>query len=102
MNPAEHIEKSGGKNFRFILFLLAPVLAGLVMLYADLKPENKQVTYMLGITILIALWWVTEIIPLAITSLYRLYFFRFSESWMAKRFQPSISTMSSSFLWEDF
>ena len=69
MNPAEHIEKSGGKNFRFILFLLAPVLAGLVMLYADLKPENKQVTYMLGITILIALWWVTEIIPLAITSL---------------------------------
>jgi sodium-dependent dicarboxylate transporter 2/3/5 len=69
MNPTEHIEKSSGKNFRFILFVLAPVLAGLVMLYADLKPENKQVTYMLGITILIALWWVTEIIPLAITSL---------------------------------
>lgn len=69
MNSHEHIEKSSGKNIRFWLFLLAPVLAGWVMFSADLDPKNKQVTYMLGITILIALWWVTEVIPLAITSL---------------------------------
>lgn len=72
------------------------------MLYADLKHENKQVTYMLGITILIALWWVTEIIALAITSLLPVVLFPLFGIMDGRIFQPSISTMSSSFLWEDF
>ena len=69
MKNSEHIEKKDNRGIRFWLFLLAPVIAGWIAWKGNLNPENPQTTYMLAITILVAVWWVTEIIPLAITSL---------------------------------
>jgi sodium-dependent dicarboxylate transporter 2/3/5 len=45
-----------------ILFLV-------VILFFDLDPDNKSVTYTLAIAILMAIWWITEVVPLAVTSL---------------------------------
>lgn len=50
-------------------FLLAPILSLCIILFVDLDPDNPAVTYTLAVAILMALWWVTEIVPLAITSL---------------------------------
>lgn len=56
-------------SFKLILFLVAPFLAAYIMLFENLDPQNPQTTYMFGLTVWIALWWVSEIIPLGITSL---------------------------------
>lgn len=69
MNTSEHIDKPDRNKIRLILFFLAPVLSLLVILFGDLDPDRPQTTYMLGVTLLVAIWWVTEIIPLGITSL---------------------------------
>src|SRR5687768_12650770 len=69
MNSTEHIEKTSGRNIRFWLFALAPFLSVCIVLFGDLDPQNPQITYMLAVTVLVALWWVTEIVPLGITSL---------------------------------
>ena len=57
------------KYGRVAVFLIAPVISIFIILYADLDPENPAVTYTLAVAILMALWWVTEVVPLAITSL---------------------------------
>ena len=57
------------KYGRIATFLIAPVISIFIILYADLDPENPAVTYTLAVAILMALWWVTEVVPLAITSL---------------------------------
>ena len=54
---------------RFTGFILAPVLFFVIVLFVDLEPGNPQVTYTLAIAILMALWWITEVVPLAITAL---------------------------------
>ncbi len=41
----------------------------IVILFIDLDPKNPSVSYTFAIAILMAIWWVTEAIPLAITSL---------------------------------
>lgn len=53
---------------RFAL-VLAPLLSLAIILFADLDPENKKVTYTLAIALLMAIWWITEAIPLAVTAL---------------------------------
>jgi len=69
MKNSEHIEKKDNRGIRFWLFLFAPVLAAWIAWQGNLNPIKPQTTYMLAITLLVAVWWVTEIIPLAITSL---------------------------------
>lgn len=57
-------------NFRNIIgFIVAPVLFILILFFGNLEPGNPQVTYTLAIAMLMAIWWITEIIPLAITAL---------------------------------
>ncbi len=51
------------------VFWIAPLLSILILLFADLDPEHPETTYTLAIAVLMALWWMTEVIPLAITSL---------------------------------
>ncbi len=50
-------------------FGLVPLLFLWVVLFANLVPGHPEVTYTLAIAILMAGWWITEVIPLAITSL---------------------------------
>jgi sodium-dependent dicarboxylate transporter 2/3/5 len=58
-----------GELARYILFVLAPLAALYMVFFVELDPDNPHVTYTLAVAILMAIWWVTEVIPLAITSL---------------------------------
>jgi sodium-dependent dicarboxylate transporter 2/3/5 len=49
--------------------LAAPVLAAYIVFFVELDPENPAVSYTLAVAVLMALWWVTEVVPLAVTSL---------------------------------
>lgn len=49
--------------FLGILFFL------IIILFVNLDDEHRQVTYAFAIAILMATWWITEALPLAVTSL---------------------------------
>jgi len=66
---SEYHETDETSKIRKILFWLAPVLSICIIQFTDLDPEKREITYMLAIAVLMAIWWVTEIIPLGITSL---------------------------------
>ncbi len=51
------------------MLIIAPLLSLLIILFADLDPENRKVTYTFAIALLMALWWITEAVPLAVTAL---------------------------------
>ncbi|MHC4605608.1 MAG: SLC13 family permease [Planctomycetota bacterium] len=46
-----------------------PALAVALLLFFDLDPERPQVTAAAAVALLMAIWWITEVIPLAVTSL---------------------------------
>jgi len=52
-----------------ISFIVTPVASLLIILFADVKPGEPAVTYTLAVALLMAVWWVTEAVPLAVTSL---------------------------------
>jgi sodium-dependent dicarboxylate transporter 2/3/5 len=50
--------------------LFAGMIAALIIIiFIDLDPANNQITIMAAIAVLMAVWWITEAIPLAATSL---------------------------------
>ena len=49
--------------------VIAPLISLSLILFGDLAPDNPKITYTLAIAILMAIWWVTEAIPLAATAL---------------------------------
>ncbi len=49
--------------------LLGPAVFVLTLLLVDLDPGNPAATRMLAIILLMAIWWITEAIPLAATAL---------------------------------
>ena len=49
--------------------VIAPLISLSLILFADLAPENPNITYTMAIAILMAIWWITEAIPLAATAL---------------------------------
>ncbi|MCH7964284.1 MAG: SLC13/DASS family transporter [Bacteroidetes bacterium] len=51
------------------------IAAAFILLFTDLDPSNPQITRMAAIAVLMAVWWITEAIPLAATSLIPLIFF---------------------------
>lgn len=54
---------------RYAIFFAAPVIACYFVFFSDLQPGKPAVSNTLAVAILMALWWMTEIVPLAITSL---------------------------------
>jgi sodium-dependent dicarboxylate transporter 2/3/5 len=54
---------------RIIGFGLIPVASLYLAFFADLAPGKPEISYTLAIAVLMAGWWITEIIPLAITAL---------------------------------
>lgn len=54
---------------RYGVFLIAPILFFYILFFVNLDENNPAVTATLAVAVLMALWWVTEIVPLAITSL---------------------------------
>ncbi|MEN8247772.1 MAG: SLC13 family permease [Bacteroidota bacterium] len=60
-------QKFSVKNI--VALVIMPILFVATVLFVDLEPGEPQITYTLAIAILMAVWWITEIIPLAITAL---------------------------------
>ena len=56
-------------NSNIIKLLLGPVLALVFLIFVDLEPGNPLATRTAAIAIWMALWWITEAVPLAITAL---------------------------------
>jgi solute carrier family 13 (sodium-dependent dicarboxylate transporter), member 2/3/5 len=50
-------------------FWVAPLVALLILLFFNLDPEHPETTAALAVAALMAVWWVTEAIPLAVTAL---------------------------------
>lgn len=62
-------KKSKNTKAQQLALLIAPIISLAIILFADLDPQNKSVTYCLAIALLMAVWWITEAIPLAVTAL---------------------------------
>ena len=58
-----------GQMVRLAAFVIAPLLSLYLILFVDLDPENPAVTNTLAVALLMAIWWMTEVVPLAVTSL---------------------------------
>jgi sodium-dependent dicarboxylate transporter 2/3/5 len=65
----KYISRDPGRMVRLALFVLAPLVAAYLILFVELDPTNPALTHTLAVAIMMAIWWVTEILPLAITSL---------------------------------
>ena len=46
-----------------------PLISALILAFGDLDPGHPEVTATLAVASLMAIWWITEAIPLAVTSL---------------------------------
>lgn len=58
-----------GKNIRSLSLIIAPLLVVVIVLFCDFAPGKPMITKMAAVGLLMAMWWVTEIVPLAITAL---------------------------------
>ncbi len=54
---------------KVLTFVIAPLLFFYLLFFKNLEPDNPQVTYTLAVAVLMAIWWITEVVPLAVTSL---------------------------------
>jgi len=52
-----------------LAIIVGPVLSILFLLFIDLDPGHPAVTRTAAVALLMAIWWITEAVPLAITSL---------------------------------
>ena len=56
-------------DFQRTMLIAAPLISLLIILFADLDQGNSKVTTMFAIAFLMAAWWISEAVPLAITAL---------------------------------
>ncbi len=56
-------------NKKYIGFFLGIIVFLLILLLTDLEPGKPEVTATLAVALLMAIWWVSETIPLAVTAL---------------------------------
>ncbi|MCW8926851.1 MAG: DASS family sodium-coupled anion symporter [Xanthomonadales bacterium] len=56
-------------KLRLAMLVVAPLISALLIAFADLEPGKPEITYTLAIAILMAIWWITEAVPLAVTAL---------------------------------
>jgi len=57
------------RSLQQLMLVIAPFISLLIILFADFDPGNKNVTYTFAVAFLMAAWWITEAIPLAVTAL---------------------------------
>lgn len=69
-------ENNPGTRSRVGLWL-GPLVFVLMLLFVDLDPGNPLVTRMAAVVVLMAIWWVTEAIPIPATALLPLVLFPF-------------------------
>ena len=52
-----------------VSFIITPLIIVGILFFWDLDPNNRAITHAFCITLLMAVWWITEAVPLAVTSL---------------------------------
>jgi len=57
------------KKTKQLFLILGPVLSICLIVFFDLKPGNPAVTRTAAVALLMAIWWITEAIPIAVTAL---------------------------------
>lgn len=55
-------------NLRLIKLIAGPLAAFLIINFTDLQPGNPLVTKMAAVTVWMAIWWLTEVVHLAVTA----------------------------------
>ncbi|NNF36095.1 MAG: SLC13/DASS family transporter, partial [Saprospiraceae bacterium] len=65
----KYISNNPGEFIRYVIFIISIPLTIYIIFGVDLEPGKPEVTATLAVAILMALWWITEVVPLAITSL---------------------------------
>ena len=64
------------QNLKFIISFFGGLgVFSLIAVFGNLDPDHPEVTYTLAIAVLMAIWWITEVVPLAVTSLIPVVFF---------------------------
>ena len=89
-----HEEKSGPTRSlsQMVGLILGPALFLLVILFFDFDPEKPIVTRMAAVAILMAVWWITDAIPLFATALLPMLLYPLLGILKGKPSHPSIST----------
>ncbi len=54
---------------KIIPLILGLLSASLILIFADLDPQKPEITATLAVAVLMAVWWVTEAVPIAVTAL---------------------------------
>lgn len=75
MNDNINNKKNNGRFFKNIFLFAAPLLCLLFIAVVDLAPGQPAITLTAAVAILMAVWWITEAIPLAATALIPLILF---------------------------
>jgi len=63
------LKKNGNSTVKLAALIIAPLISVSLVLFGDFAPENPKITYTMAIAVLMAIWWITEAIPLAATAL---------------------------------
>ena len=62
---------------RKLALIIGPLISLCMLLFFDLDPEHPGVTRTAAVALLMAIWWMTEAIPLAATALLPVVLFPF-------------------------
>jgi sodium-dependent dicarboxylate transporter 2/3/5 len=57
------------KNKNFWALVFTPLLSLYIIFFSNISPDNPLIQRTLAVAILMAVWWVTETVPLAVTAL---------------------------------
>jgi len=57
------------RSLQRIFFWAGPLSGLLILFFLDLNPERPETTATLAVAIWMAIWWISEVVPLAVTAL---------------------------------
>jgi len=61
--------KTQNKTLKTTGLIIGLISAISILLFADLNPQKPEITATLAVAVLMAIWWITEAVPIAITAL---------------------------------